>query len=196
MIIQIKATEPLLLVVLFIMLYQVFLTFKSVDEILWCEHSNVSYWAVLSCGTVHYAVQQGGSNFWVWSVDEILKCDHSNESYWAVLSCGAVHYAEQGVSQFESVESYWATVVLFISLYKVLLTFESVDEILWCDHSIESYWVVLSCGTIYHAIQAVQSFESVDEILFCDHSNESYWADKLGVTVDGGNPCLWSQVNE
>ena len=25
--------------------------------------------------------------------------------------------------------------VLFIMLYKVFLTFESVDEILWCDHS-------------------------------------------------------------
>ena len=30
-------------------------------------------------------------------------------------------------------------VVLFIMLYKVVLTFESVDEILRCDHSNESY---------------------------------------------------------
>ena len=30
-------------------------------------------------------------------------------------------------------------VVLFIMLYKVILTFESVDEILKCDHSNESY---------------------------------------------------------
>ena len=30
-------------------------------------------------------------------------------------------------------------VVLFIALYKVSLTFESVDEILKCDHSNESY---------------------------------------------------------
>ena len=29
-------------------------------------------------------------------------------------------------------------VVLFIMLYKVVLTFESVDEILKCDHSNES----------------------------------------------------------
>ena len=34
--------------------------------------------AVLSCGTVYYAVQ-GGSTFL--SLDEILKCDHSSESY-------------------------------------------------------------------------------------------------------------------
>jgi len=37
-------------------------------------------------------------------------------------------------------------VVLFIMLYKVVLTFESVDEILTFDHSSESYWEVLSCG--------------------------------------------------
>ena len=30
-------------------------------------------------------------------------------------------------------------VVLFIMMYKVVLTFESVDEILWCDHSNDSY---------------------------------------------------------
>ena len=30
-------------------------------------------------------------------------------------------------------------VVLFIMLYTVVLTFESVDEILKCDHSNESY---------------------------------------------------------
>ena len=30
-------------------------------------------------------------------------------------------------------------VVLFIMLYKVVLAFESVDEILKCDHSNESY---------------------------------------------------------
>ena len=30
-------------------------------------------------------------------------------------------------------------VVLFIMLYKVVLTFESVDDIIKCDHSNESY---------------------------------------------------------
>ena len=50
-------------VVLFIMLYAVVVTFESMDEILKCYHSNESYWAVLSCGAVCYAVQ-GGSNFW------------------------------------------------------------------------------------------------------------------------------------
>jgi len=35
-------------------------------------------------------------------------------------------------------------VVMLIMLYKVVLTFESVDETLVCDHSNENYWVVLS----------------------------------------------------
>ena len=47
--------------VLFIMLYKVVLAFESVDGTLVCDHSNESYWALLSCGTVYYAVQ-GGSN--------------------------------------------------------------------------------------------------------------------------------------
>ena len=59
-----KATEQYFTVVLFIMLYKVVLTFESVDEILEWNHSNESYRAVLSCGTVYYAVQSG-TNFWV-----------------------------------------------------------------------------------------------------------------------------------
>ena len=54
--IQMKATQQYFPVVLFIMLYKVVLTFESVDEILWYDHSNESYRAVLSCGTVYYAV--------------------------------------------------------------------------------------------------------------------------------------------
>ena len=38
--IQMKATEQYFPVVLFIMLYKVVLTFESVDEILWRDHSN------------------------------------------------------------------------------------------------------------------------------------------------------------
>jgi len=41
--IQMKAIDQYLHVVLFIMLYKVVLTFKSVDETLVCDHSNESY---------------------------------------------------------------------------------------------------------------------------------------------------------
>ena len=46
--------------------------------------------------------------------------------------------------QMKAIEQYFP-VVLIIMLYKVILTFEFVaDEILKCDHSAESYWVLLS----------------------------------------------------
>ena len=38
----------------------------------------------------------------------------------------------------KAIEQY-VSAVLFIMLYKVVLTFESEDEILKCDHSNESY---------------------------------------------------------
>ena len=64
--------------------------------------------------------------------------------------------------------------VLFTMLYKVALTFESVDEILKCDHSMkatEQYFPVVLFTMLY---KVALTFGSVDEILKCDHSNESY----------------------
>ena len=53
------------------MLYKVVLTFESVDEILKCDHSNESYSAIPSYGTVYYVVQSG-SNFLVCRCNPIL----------------------------------------------------------------------------------------------------------------------------
>ena len=72
--IQMKATEQYFPVVLFIMLYKVVLTFKSVDEILQCNLSNESYWAVLLCGTAYYVLSgvfnfgDFGKNHTVWPI--------------------------------------------------------------------------------------------------------------------------------
>jgi len=60
--IQMKATGQYFPVALFYYAVQVVLNLEYVDEILKCNHSNESYWAVLYCGAVYYAVQ-GGSNF-------------------------------------------------------------------------------------------------------------------------------------
>ena len=147
--IQMNASEQYFPVVLFIMLYKVVLTFESVDEILWCDHSNESYWAVLYCCTVYNAVQ-GGSNFWVRGWNLMVW-----PFEWKLLSSTFLWY------------------VLFIMLYKVVLTFETVDEILWSDHLIESYWAVLLCGTVYltrlslgiSRLEAL-TFGCVDEILW------------------------------
>jgi len=48
--------------------------------------------------------------------------------------------------------------VLFIMLYKMVLTFESVNEILKCDHLNESYCAVLSCGAVYYSVQGGFNF--------------------------------------
>ena len=47
--------------------------------------------------------------------------------------------------QMKATEQYFP-VVLFIMLYKVVLTFESVDEMLWCDHSNDTSFVELLIG--------------------------------------------------
>ena len=42
-----------------------------------------------------------------------------------------------------------------------------------CHHSNESYWAVLSCGTVYYAVQGGSFLESVYETLLSDHSDKS-----------------------
>ena len=49
-------------------------------------------------------------------------------------------------------------VMLFIMLRKVILTFESVDKILKCDHSNESYCTVLSYGAVYYPVARCSNF--------------------------------------
>ena len=49
--------------------------------------------------------------------------------------------------QTKAIEQY-LPVVLFIMLYKVVLSFEAVDEILKCDQLNERYWEVLSYGSL------------------------------------------------
>ena len=48
--------------------------------------------------------------------------------------------------------------VLFVMLYKVVLIFESVDEILKCDHLNKSYRAVLFCGAVCYDAQGDSHF--------------------------------------
>ena len=72
------------------------------DEILLCDHLNKSYWAVLSCGTLYYALQ-GGSIFSVCGWNEILWCDRPVKSHWAYFC-----------------------LILIIVVYLMVLTFRSI----------------------------------------------------------------------
>ena len=94
----------------------------------------------------------------------------------------------------KAIEQYFY-VVLFIMLYKVVLTFTSEGETLVCDHSSESYWTVLSCGTVYDAIRLIEyyscpihtvSLESDVQIIrvhcVCVFSREKIFLHRIPVT--------------
>ena len=79
-----KATEQYFPVMLFITLYKVVLTL-SLDEILKCDHSNESYWAVLSCDTVCYAAQ-GGFNFCFYGwIQMSVRGDHKTHGLTVIM---------------------------------------------------------------------------------------------------------------
>ena len=86
----------------------------------------------------------------------------------------------------------------------VILTFESVEEILWRNHSNGTFLTVLSHGSISFVLYVIQIFESVEEILWCDHSNGTFpqyfhtlWHGSIffvsnsNFWVFGGNLIVW-----
>ena len=58
----------------------------------------------------------------------------------------------------KAIEQYFP-VVLFVRLYWLVLTFESGDEILKCDHSKSR--AVVSCGVVFYAVDEVVLFFGV-----------------------------------
>ena len=52
----------------------------------------------------------------------------------------------------KAIEQYFH-VVLFIMLYKVVLTFKSVDETLVCDHSIKAFEQYFHVVLFFYAVQ-------------------------------------------
>ena len=87
------------------------LTLRSVDEILWCYHSNETSSAVLSCNTIK-------TNFWLRGWNPMVL-----PFKWNLFSSSFTRY-------------------YLLSNY-VVLTFVSVNEILCCYHSNETYLAVL-----------------------------------------------------
>ena len=90
-----KATEQYFLVVMYIMLCKVVLTFEYVDELLRCDHSNESYWAVLSCGTV-FILYKVVLTLMLWM--------HKMRPFAYFLRFGTFDYVVQGRSNFDSVD--------------------------------------------------------------------------------------------
>lgn len=144
------------------------------------SHSNKSYWEVIkSCGIVCYAVNCTGQVLWIvqylpvilfelnWivqykviltftckSVHEILKWDHSDRSFRAIIP-----------------------LVLFVKLYKVVMTFQSVNDILRYDHSNESFWALHVYFPLVLFIMmyiVVLNFQSMNNFLKCNNKMKAY----------------------
>ena len=75
--------------------------------------------------------------------------------------------------EMKAFEQYFP-VVLFITLHKVVLTFESVDEILSVTIETKATEQHFPVTLFIMLNNVVLTFESVDEILKCDYSSESY----------------------
>ena len=67
----------------------------------------------------------------------------------------------------KSTEKYFPVEVSINMLYQVVLTFESVDEILKYDRSNERYWAVLSCVVLFIMLYKVvlSIFVGVEKIV-------------------------------
>ena len=67
----------------------------------------------------------------------------------------------------KSTEKYFPVEVFINMLYQVVLTFESVDEILKYDRSNERYWAVLSCVVLFIMLYKVvlSIFVGVEKIV-------------------------------
>ena len=121
------------------------------DAILWCYHSSEPSSAVLSHGTI-YLVRS--SNSWVCEWNPMMLAFK-----WNLFSIAFSWYY----------------------LIVVLLPFEFLDEILWCDHSNETSSAVLSHGTIYLVCSS--------NFWICG-CNPVGWPFKWNVFFK----CLWKQI--
>ena len=90
------------LVILFMLLYKVVLSFESVDRKFQSvrHHSDESYYTEQYFPVVLFIMLHNMVVFTFESADKILNCNNSNESYEVVFSSGAVYYATQGGSHF------------------------------------------------------------------------------------------------
>ena len=131
----------------------------------------------------------------------------ASEQHFPVVACGTVCYAVQGGSNFfwvcrwnSKVRSFKLkllscifSVVLFIVLCTMVLSFESVKEVLKCNHWNETSWTVLSPGFI-----CISGFwKKIEICLFFLElwllPNQQW---RLKIIHNGGSPALKELVGE
>ena len=67
-------------------------------------------------------------------------------------------FLETGVSSVPFSKHFWIPIIM--ETCNVVLTFESVDKLLWCDHSNETFFAFLLHGTICFSIFCRMKFET------------------------------------
>ena len=121
----------------------------------WKLLSSTFLWSCLLCFVERFQLWVCGWNPKLWSFEWRL--------YWAQTASGLSQPVEsvralRGASTF-----LWCCLLCCVRWFSVLS--------LWMK-PIGSYWAVLSCGSVYNAVQGGSDFESADKILKCDNSDE------------------------
>ena len=82
-------------------------------------------------------------------------------------------------------------VVLFIMLYKVVLTFESVYEISWCYHSNETTWAV--CRMVFFDCKYINFdyywVRNELKSLTCDENVHTKKSHSANIWISNTTPC-------
>ena len=155
--IQMKLIEQDFPVVLFIMLYKVVLTFKFIDKILQCDHSNESHCAVLSCGAVYYAVETGNavqSGNAVQTGNAVQSSNHSRFFKWMPLSSIFLWYC----SNFWV----WITSYLLTIQMKAVISYGAVCFSVFYERNVVfflnfNFWKLLAVkGFVLHDIMRAE----------------------------------------
>ena len=90
----------------------------------------------------------------------------SHDSYWAVLSCDILFFMRfykevlifKFVGKIQKCNQLNGWAVVLSICYAVNDDSLPSRKIIECGHSSESYWAVLSCGTVYYAAKGTRNF--------------------------------------
>ena len=165
--------------VLFVL--HVVLSFGSVpDEILWCDHSDETSSAVLSHGTIYFV---HSSNFWVCGWNPMVW-----PFKWNLFSSTFTWYylLLQNPMVLPFKRNVFSSTFTWCYLLNAVLTFQPVEEILWCNHSNKTSPAVLSYGAIHFESHFwVCGWNSVVWPCKWNLLSTSTWCHKFSVIFEG-----------
>ena len=96
------------------------------------------------CGW-EFHVRYASKNYWQYFHVVLFSVLYKVVRLWMKPWCVTIQMKAKAIEQYFHV-------IMFIMLYKVVLTFKSLDQTQVCDHSNESHWAVLPCGTVCYVV--------------------------------------------